>query len=115
VKLEVGKWTGTITPPSNEAIDIEFNVTMAADTMKIELSIPVVGVTTPLTGIKLEEKKISFDFDAGGNIIACKLDKKDDGTYAGTCTDASGAGGSMTMVPPKKAAAGGGGGTTSLK
>jgi hypothetical protein len=113
MKLEVGKWTGAVTPPGSEAIDIEFNVTVVSDTMKIELSIPQVGMTAPLTAIKLEEKAISFDFDAGGTPVTCKLDKKEDGSYSGQCADAGGNGGPMTMVPPKKNAGGTSGGTTS--
>ena len=68
-KLEVGKWMGTVVPPNGDAIDLEFNVSMASDTLKIELSIPVASLTTPLTNIKLEEKNISFEFDAGGTQV----------------------------------------------
>ena len=107
-KLEVGKWTGTVTPPSGEVMELEFNVTNVSDTTKIDLTIAAMSYTTPLVGIKLEDKKLSFSFLAGDTDVTCKLEKKEDGSYAGPCASGSGESGPMVMTPPKKPAAGGG-------
>lgn len=102
VKLEVGKWTGTVAPPSMDALELEFAVKMDGDTMKIDLTIVAMGMTMPLTGIKMEGPKLEFGFLAGDSDVKCTLTKKDDGSYAGPCADAGGQGGPMTMIPPKK-------------
>ncbi len=101
-KLEVGTWTGTVTPPGAPALGLTFAVTAPNDTMKIDLTITEMGMTFPLTAIKLEGKKLTFDFMAMDEAVKCALDKKDDGSFEGTCADAGGQGGPMTMVPPKK-------------
>lgn len=101
-KLEVGKWTGTVAPPNMDPLDLEFVVTMAADTMKVEMTIVAMGMITPLTSIKLEGPKLEFGFLAGDADVKCTLTKKDDGSYAGPCADSNGQGGPMTMMPPKK-------------
>ncbi len=101
-KLVVGTWTGTVTPPGAPALGIAFVVTAPNDTMKIDLTITEMGMTFPLSAIKLEGKKLTFEFLAMDEAIKCALDKKDDGSFEGTCADAGGEGGPMTMVPPKK-------------
>jgi hypothetical protein len=101
-KLEVGTWTGTVTPPNGQALALTFAVTAPNDSVKIDLTIADMGMTFPLTAIKLEGRKLGFEFMAGDEAIKCALEKKDDGTFAGSCADGSGQGGPMTMVPPKK-------------
>jgi hypothetical protein len=103
-KLEVGKWTGSVTPPGGQPLALVFDVTAPGDTMKIDLLITDMGATFPLTAIKLEGKKLTFGFLAGDTDVKCTLEKKDDGSFAGPCADASGEGGPMTMTPPKKGA-----------
>ncbi len=103
-KLEVGKWSGTVTPPNGQALALVFDVTAPGDSMKMDLTISDMGVTFPVTAIKLDGKKLSFSFLAMDTDVKCNLEKLDDGSYAGPCADASGDGGPMTMVPPKKGA-----------
>lgn len=31
-KLEVGKWTGTVSPPNQAAVEVTYDVTMSGDT-----------------------------------------------------------------------------------
>jgi hypothetical protein len=102
VKLEVGKWTGSVTPPGNDAMDIEFAVAAAGDTMKIDMTILAMGEAIPLSDVKVEATKVSFGFNVQGTAVTCSLAKKDDGSYAGECGDGGGNSAPMTMIPPKK-------------
>ncbi|MEO5510115.1 MAG: hypothetical protein ABIV28_09215 [Longimicrobiales bacterium] len=103
-KLEVGKWTGTVTPPEGTTINLTFDVTVPNDSMKIDMTLTEMSASAALTDIKLEGKKLSFAFTIFDTHVTCALEKKDDGTFAGPCADAGGAGGPMTMTPPKKGA-----------
>ena len=100
-KLEIGKWTGNVDAPGAGLIPLTFDVTAAGDTMKINMTIEGMGVF-PFTAVKLEGTKLSFGFVVESSDVTCKLEKKEDGSFAGPCVDQSGQGGPMTMVPPKK-------------
>jgi hypothetical protein len=103
-KMTVGKWTGVIVPPQagDQPLDMEVNVAADADSVKATFDIPAAGISEPLTGIKVEDKKISWAMSVQGMDIKCTLDKQDDGSFKGNCSDASGTNAPLTLSPPKK-------------
>jgi hypothetical protein len=103
-KLQPGQWTGTVTPPDGGLFDLVFAVAQVGDSVKIDLSISEMAVTFPLSDIRLQGTSLSFRFLAEDDDITCKLEKKATGSYEGTCADATGGSGPMTMTPPKKGA-----------
>jgi hypothetical protein len=98
-KLEVGKWTGTVTPPGEPITNVTYDVTMKGDTIAITLNAGDHG-SFQMEEVKLAEGKLTFHFTPGPR-VDCALERKEDGSFAGRCTDGSEAA-EMVMVPPKK-------------
>jgi hypothetical protein len=99
-KLEVGKWTGTVTPPNESPIGVTFDVTMKGDTIGITVNAAEHG-SFVFEEVKLDAGKLTFHFTPGPR-VDCSLDRKDDASFAGKCTDSEGGTAEMLMVPPKK-------------
>ncbi len=99
LKLEVGEWTGQVTPPDGQTVNVIYDVTYAGDTLKISIRAGEHG-TFEATDIKLEASKLSFKFSPGVS-VACVLDKKEL-AYAGSCVDDGGGIAIMDLSPPKK-------------
>jgi hypothetical protein len=98
-KLTPGIWTGTISPPDNDALNATFDVRMSGDTTKITLKAD--GREIPATDVKVEAKQLLFAFSPGGNTIRCTLLLRDDKSYSGDCLDPQGGKGVIVMRPPK--------------
>src|SRR5688572_14095734 len=60
-KLEVGKWSGKVTPPDGNTVDVNYDVTYAADTLRITIVAGTHG-TFPVYEAKLDGTKLSFKF-----------------------------------------------------
>jgi hypothetical protein len=101
-RLQLGDWTGTANTPDGAVLALAFHFTAPADSLVGELAIDEFGLVTPLTAIRQTGRTLTFAFVAGDSNINCALERKDDGTYAGSCTDAYGEAGTVTMVPPAK-------------
>ena len=97
--LNAGTWTGTITDPAGEAIDVTYQVTTQGDTLHIDLLLPE-SPPVPFADITLQDGKLRFTWDVG-QIITCELAPVETGGFSGPCTDPSGGSGIMVMVPPK--------------
>jgi hypothetical protein len=97
--LESGIWTGTASAPDGE-VAITFDVKVSGDTIAITLNAGEHG-SFKLEEVKLVEKKLSFWFTPGPKVV-CELNRRDDGAFAGNCTDDGGTLVPMTMIPPKK-------------
>ena len=98
-KLETGKWTGIVTPPDGNAVNVTYDVTYAADTLKITIIANEHG-TFQATESKLEGTKLSFKFRPGPEVV-CVLEKKE-AKFEGSCTDEGGGVALIDMSPPKK-------------
>jgi len=98
-KLTPGTWTGTISPPDQDALDASFVVRMAGDTTKLTLKAD--GHEVEASDIKVEASRLLFTFSPGGNSIRCTLLLRDDKSYSGDCIDAQGGKGVIVMKPPK--------------
>ena len=98
-KLEVGAWTGQVTPPDGGTVNVVYDVTYAGDTLKITIKAAEHG-TFETTDVKLEADKLSFKFSPGVT-VSCVLNKKE-AAYVGSCTDDGGGVATMDLSPPKK-------------
>ena len=98
-KMTPGAWTGTMTPPGNQTMDVAFNVRMSGDTTKITMSAG--GREMELAGVTVEANRILFSFAPGDAIVRCTLLLRDDKSYSGDCVDLQGAKGVIVMRPPK--------------
>src|SRR5262245_25271077 len=98
-KIQVGQWTGTVTPPGEATLNVTYDVSMKGDTILIKFNAAEHG-SFDLEEVKLADGKLTFHFTPGPR-IDCTLNKKDDGSFAGQCTDGSQPA-DMVMLPPKK-------------
>lgn len=98
-KLQAGTWPGTVTPPGEGIVNVTFDVKTTGDSIAITLKAGEHGEFV-LNEIKVTDEQLTFSF-APGPVVNCTLDKKEDGSYAGTCKDSEGGDATMTMIPPK--------------
>lgn len=99
--LEVGKWTGTVTPPNEQqTVPVTYDVTMKGDTIAITVDAGEHG-TYPFNGVKLSDGVLTFWFSPGPR-VDCNLTRGEDGGYRGPCRDSEGGTARMEMIPPKK-------------
>ena len=97
--LEAGTWTGRISPPSGQTLDITYEVAVANDSLKISISVPEIG-TFPFQDIRLEEDVLSFYWEPN-EPLGCNLKRAENGTFSGECSDLEGNTGQLTMIPPE--------------
>jgi hypothetical protein len=100
-KLEVGQWTGSVTPPDGGTAEVKYDVTYAGDTLKIKINAGDHG-SFDTWAAKLEGNKLSFKFRPGPE-ITCVLERKEL-FFSGTCAEDDPTRGVATidMSPPKK-------------
>ena len=98
-RLESGNWTGTVTPPGEQTVDLVYVVGYAGDTLHITMNAGQHGIYEAIEP-KIEAGKLSFGLQLDRRIY-CVLDAKDDG-FAGICTDDGGGAATMDFWPPKK-------------
>jgi len=99
-KLEPGKWTGTVAPPGEQAMDVTYDVTMKGDTIGIAVNAGEHGTFT-FNDVKLDADTLTFWF-APGPRVECTLKRAETGAFAGECRDPEGGIATMAMIPPKK-------------
>jgi hypothetical protein len=98
-KLTPGAWTGTMSPPGNQTMDVTFDVRMSGDTTKITMKAD--GRAIEVSDVKVEATRLLFSFTPGGDTVRCTLLLRDDKSYSGDCVDAQGGKGVIVMKPPK--------------
>jgi hypothetical protein len=98
-KLQAGTWTGTMTPPGQQSVDVAYDVAVSGDSTHI--SIKAQGREVPFTSIKVAADRLTFDF-APGPTIHCTLMLQKDKSYKGDCVDGNGGTGVLVMIPPAK-------------
>jgi len=99
-QLATGTWTGVVVTPNGETTNVTYDVAIKNDTVSIMINAGEHG-TFAAADIKLEPAKLSFSF-VPGPTVQCVLNRKEDQSFDGTCTDDGGATATMTMVPPRK-------------
>ena len=102
-KLEPGTWTGSITPPGQDAFPVTYDVAMAGDTVKISMNAQQHG-TFKFDNVKLASGKLTFTWQTPGPVLDCALEAKPDNSYSGICSIGGQDPGTMVMIPPKKSA-----------
>ena len=98
--LEAGTWTGRVTEPDGDGLDVTFAVAIKGDTISIAVTAGQHG-TFPFSDVKLNDRTLTFNWSPGVR-VDCTLTRRDDGAYEGPCKDAQGSEGRILMVPPKK-------------
>ena len=101
-QLEAGRWTGVVTPPDGNAVDVTYDVAYDADKLLITVNAGEHGSFKAIEP-KFEAGKITFGLQVGSD-LHCVLNAKEEG-FGGLCTEAGGdisSAGTMTMLPPKK-------------
>jgi hypothetical protein len=99
-KLEAGQWTGTVTPPNGQALQVTFDVAANGDSTTITMNAGPMGAQ-PLADIKILADRITFTFTPGP-VVSCTLMLRKDKSYQGDCLDPDGGKGVILMTPPKK-------------
>ncbi len=97
--LEVGTWTGTVTPPSSQVFDVTYIVEHTDDALTITMNSPMGPL--PFSNIEVGENNITFSWQAGPTHLDCDLKTQEDGSYKGECVDADGSPGTLIMIPPE--------------
>ncbi len=98
--LETGTWTGTVYPPDGEAVSVTFDVRGEGSDLVITMQDTPMGALE-LIDIELSESTLEFAWVPGGMLLTCKLERQEDGSYKGPCTDEDGVPGTIVMVPPE--------------
>ena len=99
-QLTPGTWTGSISPPSEQKLDVTFNVRMSGDTTKITMK--GAGNGFAFDDVKVAASLLVFTFSpGGGGTIRCSLALQADKSYSGDCVDPQGGKGQIVMRPPK--------------
>ena len=96
-ELQMGQWTGTVTPPNGDSNPATFTVGEADG--QLQISISLMGMMLDFRDIELTDEGIGFTWSPGPD-VRCQLALQEDRSYAGECTDQSGGTGYVTMVPP---------------
>ncbi|HEY7684570.1 MAG TPA: hypothetical protein VH833_00560 [Gemmatimonadales bacterium] len=99
--LPAGTWTGTMSPPTDAAVPVTFEVSGSGDSLAISMVLPT-GQRAPFNELRLADGKLLFQWAAGPTIVKCDLAKQESGGFKGPCTDSEGMTGQIEMVPPTK-------------
>lgn len=104
-ELATGTWSGTVTPPDDAPLSVEYEVSYDEEgALQITL-IPPPDVAAPpripFRDIELQEEILLFSWAAGPE-VTCELLLQEDGSFEGECWDDDGTPGQLTMVPPKE-------------
>jgi hypothetical protein len=99
-KLAAGSWTGTMSPPDDDAVAVTYDVAGSGDSLAITMHGPG-GRQLPFSHIRFENDTLLFEWSPGETNIRCALVVQADGGYKGPCTDSEGKTGQLVMVPPK--------------
>lgn len=97
--LQDGTWTGTVTPPNGEVIEVTYEVHTMNDTLHIRIATPQFG-SFDFKDIVVKDDALLFSWTPGNDFLTCDLKRRDDGSYEGECVDAGGVPGVLLMRPP---------------
>lgn len=102
-KLAEGIWSGSVFPPDDEAMDLDYDVSYVDGELDLVLMLPAeMGMDEVQAGeVDHDGDLLSFTLDVG-MVVFCELYQQDDGHFEGECADASGDSGLLTMYPPEQ-------------
>lgn len=103
-ELATGTWTGTIAPPGETALDVQYEVSYDEEGALAITLLPPAGVgappSIPFSDVALEDEALTFAWSAGSTALDCELLLLEAGSFEGECVDEDGVPGYLTMVPP---------------
>ncbi len=100
--LTTGQWTGTVTPPNGNAVEVFYDVAYEDEALVISMTVPEMGDQVfTFSDIVLDEELLFFTWQPGTD-LDCQLTPHDDGHYEGECVDEEGAPGTLVMIPPSE-------------
>ncbi|MDX1531809.1 MAG: hypothetical protein R3362_09815 [Rhodothermales bacterium] len=102
--VPAGTWTGTLTPMNHPDLHtpLVYEVGHEADGLTLALGPAEADVQVRAEDVRLDADALHFWFrepDAAVR-LDCEFRRRDDGSYAGRCTDADGKYATLTMRPP---------------
>ena len=98
-ELTSGTWTGTMSPPGGGSLAVSYEVDVSDGALSIVMSAN--GQSLSLNEVALDGDALTFWWEPGTR-VNCRLLRREDGSFAGTCSEGTGADGegTLTMVPP---------------
>lgn len=103
-ELASGAWTGTLTAPGGDAIDVTLEVSGAGEDLAILFvwpeEAPPEAEDMQLQEIVLSDGALAFVLPLPGVRVVCELEGDDGGAYEGVCDGDDGRSGHLRMVPP---------------
>lgn len=103
-ELATGTWTGTVTPPDDPTLEVQYEVSYDEEGALAITLLPPAGIgappSIPLRDVALEDGSLTFSWNPGGTALDCELLLLEDGSFEGECVDDEGVPGFLTMVPP---------------
>lgn len=98
-QLPYGGWTGTMTPPGGQPINVLYEVGELDGVLTIVMRALMVQEVIPFRDIRVEPDALVFWWEPGVR-VDCRLARQTNGSYEGPCSAGGGAAGALTMVPP---------------
>ncbi|MDH3207173.1 MAG: hypothetical protein OEO79_11210 [Gemmatimonadota bacterium] len=96
-ELELGTWTGLMSPPQGEGVPVTYQVARTAGDLSIVMNNVQLG-DIPFTDPRLEGDQLTFWWEPGTR-VDCTLSRQASGAFEGSCSAGNGEG-AITMVPP---------------
>ena len=96
-ELELGTWTGLMSPPEGEGVPVTYEVALTAGSLSIVMNNVQLG-EMPFTDPRLDGDELTFWWEPGTR-VDCALSRQASGSFEGTCSAGNGEG-AITMVPP---------------
>ncbi len=100
-QLVPGTWTGTMTPPGGDAIDVTFEVGQANGMPSVVMRAEDIEGDMEFKDVEVEEGQMTFWWEPGVR-VDCTLFANESGGFVGKCTDGTGPNGegTLVMLPP---------------
>jgi hypothetical protein len=98
-ELQLGTWTGTLFPPDGTGVAVTYEVGQTDGTLSIVMSTAELG-DMPFSDARLEGDELTFWWEPGTR-VDCALQRREDGSFEGSCAAGNGEG-AISMVPPPR-------------
>ncbi len=99
-QLPYGGWTGTMTPPGGQPVNVTYEVGQLDGALAIVMRALMVQEVIPFHEVRAQGDELTFWWEPGIR-VDCTLRRTATGSFEGPCSDGSDRGaGMLTMVPP---------------
>jgi pimeloyl-ACP methyl ester carboxylesterase len=97
--IEMGAWTGYVTPPGMGQIDTAFEVANRGDSLDVRLAVDGMDEPFRLQDVRATDSTLTFWWEPLMR-VDCALRADEEGVFRGECLDPDGHVGPMVMAPP---------------